>query len=431
MMEPTNKTLAVILGGGRGTRLYPLTKMRAKPAVPLGGKYRLIDVPISNCLNSGLNKMYVLTQFESTSLHEHVNKTYQFDRFGGGFIEILAAQQRFASSDWYQGTANAVRQNLHHFGHQWDEILILSGDQLYHMDFQHMVAWHRKNKADITIACLPVTATDASSLGIIKVDKQGRIIQFFEKPAADTLNGLETDQELFDHFDIEQGNRPYLASMGIYIFNREVLYKELVEHEFVDFGKNMFPECLDRYRMQAYLFDGYWEDIGTVKSFHEANLAMAELPPTFSFQTDRGLIYTRSRNLPGTICGDLALKSSIVAEGSQVKGADLDSSILGIRSVVGKNVKLKRTLVMGCDFYETDDEKEHNKKIGQPNVGIGDNVTIEDAIVDKNARIGNNVFIGNPSKISPQETSEYVVQDGVICILKGAVIPDGTKIGQG
>lgn len=423
------RTLAVILGGGKGTRLYPLTKMRAKPAVPLGGKYRLIDVPISNCLNSGLNKMYVLTQFESTSLHRHVQGTYRFDRFGEGFVEILAAQQRFDSNDWYQGTADAVRQNLAHFGNDWDEILILSGDQLYHMDFAHLLANHRKTGADMSIAVLPVDAQSAPSLGILQANTDGRVVAFKEKPSKETLTGLETDEKIFSQFNVQSNGRPYLASMGIYVFNRKLLYEELIEFQYVDFGKHLFPCSIDKYKVQAFVFDGYWEDIGTVKSFHEANIQMAHNPPTFSFNTDHGLIYTRPRTLPGTIAGSLNARHSIVADGCVVGSCDMDESILGIRAIVGDNVKLKRTIVMGADFYETEADKAENRRLGRPNVGIGNNCIIENAIVDKNVRIGNDVVIKSPERTTDAETPVYVVQDGILCIVKGSVIPSGTRIG--
>lgn len=424
-----SRTLAVILGGGRGTRLYPLTKERAKPAVPIGGKYRLIDVPISNCLNCGLNKIYVLTQFESTSLHRHVTNTYRFDRFGGGFVEILAAQQRMEGDHWYQGTADAVRQNLIHFGDDWDEILILSGDQLYRMDFELMLAHHRKSGADISLSALPVAAESAPSLGIVKVDTDGRVVEFYEKPAPNALDGLETDSALFRRFKVEPKGRPYLASMGIYIFKKSLLFHELTEHRFVDFGKNLFPASIKKYRVQAFIFDGYWEDIGTVKSFHQANLQLAREPMQFHFVTSQGPVYTRARALPGTLATNLAARESFVCDGSIVKEATLENSILGIRTIIGKNVRLARTLVMGADFYETDEQKAKNRALGRPDIGMGDNVVIEDAIVDKNVRIGSDVVIRNPESIHPAETDSYVVRDGVICIVKGAVLPNGTRIG--
>lgn len=423
------KALCVILGGGRGQRLFPLTKERAKPAVPLGGKYRLIDVPISNCLNSGLNQIYILTQFQSTSLHQHIKGSYVFDRFSGGFIEILAAEQRTGSEAWYQGTADAVRQNLHHFGTKWDEILILSGDQLYRMDFRLLLKHHRKSNADMTICALPVDAASASASGIINVNPEGRVFGFKEKPPAEKLRGLETDDALFRKFGVEAAGRPYLASMGIYVFSRSVLYEELNKHQHVDFGYNLFPASIIRHKVHAYVFDGYWEDIGTVKSFHEANLQMARMPPPFSFNSAQGLIYTRPRTLPSTVIGRIEARESLIADGCRIGDAKLDNSIVGIRGIIGSGVKLARTLVMGADFYEWEEERAANKKLGRPDIGIGNDVIIEDAIVDKNARIGSNVVIRDPSRIEQKQTEMYVVRDGIICILKGAVIPSGTTIG--
>lgn len=423
------RTIAVILGGGRGQRLYPLTKLRCKPAVPLGGKYRLIDVPIGNCLNSGLNQIYVLTQFQSASLNRHVTNSYRFDRFGEGFVEILAAQQTYEGNDWYQGTADAVRQNLGRFGNKYDEVLILSGDQLYHMDFQELLSFHRKSGADISISVLPVRAEATAALGITQVDRAGRVVGFVEKPAANRLDELVTDPQVLARFNVEDANRPFLASMGIYIFNRKVLCDELTEHEYVDFGKHLFPATIARYRVQAFVFDGYWEDIGTVKAFHEANLAMAASPPTFSFRTANGLIYTRPRTLPGTIAGSLQIRNSIVSDGCQIGDAILENAILGIRSILGHHVHLTRTLVMGADFYESADDRANNRRIGQPDVGLADNVVIENAIVDKNVRIGPDVIVKNPDRVHPTETPLYAVRDGIICIHKGATIHAGTRIG--
>lgn len=421
------RTLAIILGGGQGKRLYPLTKMRAKPAVPLGGKYRLIDVPISNCLNNQLNQMYVLTQFESTSLHEHVQRTYRFDRFGGGFVRILAAQQRYDANEWYQGSADAVRQNLDHYGDEWDEILILCGDQLYHMDFQDLLRRHRDAAADISIAVLPVGADLAPAMGIVQVDKSGRVLHFREKPAATALAGLETSPKLFADFDIEPRDRPYLASMGIYVFNRQLLYDELTRNRYVDFGKDLFPAVIGRYHVQTYIFDGYWEDIGTVGAFHEANLAMTDEPPQFSFRTPQGIVHTRPRTLPPTAFQRLDALRSIIVDGCRIGSARLDQSILGIRTLIGHDVRLTRTLVMGADYYESDDERAANLQSGR--ASIGDRVEIENAIVDKNARIGSDVVLKNPQHIKPAEGDFYVVRDGVLCILKNAIVPSGTKIG--
>lgn len=428
-IRSSQRTICVILGGGRGTRLYPLTKMRAKPAVPLGGKYRLIDVPISNCLNSGLNQIYVVTQFEGTSLLDHLKEAYRFDRFGNGFVETLAAQQRYDSNDWYQGTADAVRQNLEHFGGDWEEMLILSGDQLYRMDFRALLENHRTKKADATIAVLPVVAEEAPSLGILGVDKSGRITRFREKPPLDQLEGLETADELFQFFRIEAKGRPYMASMGIYVFNRNVIFEELATNQYIDFGKNLLPAMLEKYNLQAFLFDGYWEDIGTVKAFHQANLALAKLDAPFTFASEQGLIYTRSRTLPSTIAERIQATDSIVADGVRIGDAVLENSVVGLRSIIGKNVRLIRSMVMGADYYEFDVEIAENARLGRPNVGIGDNVVIENTIVDKNVRIGSDVVLRPPAGSEPKETPVYVVQDGVLCIVKGAVIPSGTRIG--
>jgi glucose-1-phosphate adenylyltransferase len=422
-------TIAVILGGGRGQRLYPLTRQRCKPAVPLGGKYRLIDIPIANCLNSDINQIYVLTQFQSVSLHRHVTNTYRFDRFSDAFVEILAAQQSYEGNDWYQGTADAVRQNLNRFGNNWHEVLILSGDQLYHMDYRDLLAYHRTSAADITIAVLPVAREQTNSLGITKLSADGRVVGFIEKPAGDQLTGYETGAEVFQRFQIQAPGRPYAASMGIYVFNRKVLHDELKEHNYVDFGKHLFPTTIPKYRVQAFVFDGYWEDIGTVGAFHEANLGMARMPPTFSFKTPTGLVYTRPRMLPPTVAGRLQIVDSLVADGSQVGDAILEQSILGIRSIVGRNVRITRTLVMGADYYESDNDRSNNRRLGQPDVGIGDNVVIENAIVDKNVRIGSDVIIKNPERAQPTDSPIYAVRDGVICIHKGATVHSGTRIG--
>lgn len=426
----TPQTLSVILGGGRGSRLYPLTKERAKPAVPLGGKYRLIDVPISNCLNSGLNQIYVLTQFQSASLHRHVKGAYTFDRFSRGFVEILAAEQTPDSEQWYQGTADAVRRNLTHFGSEWEEMLILSGDQLYQMDFQDLLANHRRTNADVSIAVLPVDARQATGLGIVTVDRAGRVVGFHEKPPADQLAGLETAPEVFRSRGIDPAGRPYLASMGIYVYNRRPLDEQLSHGGYVDFGRDVFPQSLKSYRVQSFVFDGYWEDIGTVRSFHEANLQMADAHPKFAFWHDDGMVFTHARMLPPTRVGRLIMDNSLVADGCRVGDATLKRCVLGIRSILGNGVRMARSLVMGADYYETAQQIARNQEMRRPNVGIGDDVIIEDAIIDKNVRIGSNVIIRNPESVEPKETEMYAVRDGVICVVKGAVVPSGTRIGK-
>jgi glucose-1-phosphate adenylyltransferase len=426
---PLTRTLCVILGGGAGTRLQPLTRERAKPAVPLGGKYRLIDVPISNCLNSGLHQIYVLTQFQSESLHRHVKSTYLFDQFSEGFVEILAAQQRTESDKWYQGTADAVRQNMTHLRDApSDEILILSGDQLYRMDFRRLIENHRATEADASIAVLPVPALSAPELGILKVNETGRVTSFVEKPRIDALEGWETDPKLFEQFGVQAEGRPYLASMGIYLFNTNVLFEELA-NDYTDFGKHLFPAAINTRKIQAFVFDGYWEDIGTVRSFHVANLDLAASPAKFSFESEEGPIFTRSRMLPPTTCrGTVTAKASLITEGCIIGSLDMEQSVLGIRSVVGENVRLRRTLLMGNDTYEKPSDKARNARFRRPNLGIGDDVVIENAIVDKDARIGSNVVL-RPPTTGPKEGDFYVVRDGVLCIFKGAVVPDGTRIG--
>ncbi|HEY1068762.1 MAG TPA: sugar phosphate nucleotidyltransferase, partial [Pirellulales bacterium] len=331
--------------------------------------------------------------------------------------------------DWYQGSADATRQNLQHFGEDWDEILILCGDQLYHMDFQAVLANHRATGADASICALPVSDRDATSMGIMQLDDTGRIVRFVEKPPADKLKGLESPDEIFERFGVDGTGRPYLASMGIYVFNKRLLYNELRAHKHVDFGKDLFPAVLNKCRVQPFVFDGYWEDIGTVKSFHEANLAMTQGVAPFEFRTEKGVVYTRSRTLPATKAIKLETNQSIVSEGCVIKGAKLDNSILGLRSIVGENVRLKRCVVMGADYYENDAQKLENRRLGRPDVGFGDNIEIENAIVDKNARIGSNVVIKNPEKVAQQQSDAVVVRDGVICVVKNAVIPSGTKLG--
>ncbi|MEI7893923.1 MAG: glucose-1-phosphate adenylyltransferase [Myxococcales bacterium] len=429
-MKRASETVCLVLGGGRGTRLHPLTRNRSKPAVPLGGKYRLIDVPISNCLNSGLNRIYVLTQYQSASLNEHMKAAYSFDRFGGGFVEVLAAEQRVESETWYQGTADAVRQNLMHLGSRWREVLILSGDQLYQMNFQNLIKHHRESGAAMSIAVLPVGADMAPALGILQVDNKGRVVHFHEKPAHSELGPLASDPALLKTFGVEAPGRPYLASMGIYLFDQKVLFDELNEFRHVDFGRDLFPACIRKHKVQTFVFDGYWEDIGTVASFHEANLLLAKSPAPYQFFGDLGITYTRPRTLPVTQLGKVSIRDAIVAEGCRIESADLEESIVGIRSILGANVTLRKTIVMGADYYESSDDREDNRRKGRPNVGIGSNVIIEHAIVDKNARIGDNVIIRHPPDVSPQETEHYSVRDGVICIYKDAIIPNGTRIGS-
>jgi glucose-1-phosphate adenylyltransferase len=413
--------LAVILGGGRGTRLYPLTKLRAKPAVPIGGRYRLIDIPISNCLNSDVHKIYVLTQFLSASLHRHIFQTYKFDLFSGGFVDILAAEETATGMDWYQGTADAVRKQLPHFANaRVDDILILSGDHLYRMDYGEFIEFHREQRADVTIAAQPVSLADASRYGIFKADEDGHILSFYEKPQEDELDGLEC---------IPGSDRPCLASMGIYIFRADVLREVLEESGAEDFGKQIIPAAIESHRVYGFLFDDYWEDIGTIRSFYDANLALTLPDPPFDFYNRRHPIYTRPRFLPPSRANGCHLDRTALAEGCIIENADIRESVLGLRSVIGPDAHVTRTVMMGADFYETPERQVENRKLGIPDVGIGRGSRIEGAIIDKNARIGENVTIrSHEGETEFVETEHYTIKDGVVVIPKNAVIPDGTVI---
>jgi glucose-1-phosphate adenylyltransferase len=413
--------LAIILGGGRGTRLYPLTKLRAKPAVPIGGRYRLIDVPISNCLNSDIHKIYVLTQFLSASLHRHIFQTYKFDLFSAGFVDILAAEETTRGMDWYQGTADAVRKQLvHFFNTRVEDILVLSGDHLYRMDYGEFVGFHRERRADVTIAAQPVTVSDASRFGILKTDEDGHIISFHEKPQEDEIEGLEC---------VPDGDRPCLASMGIYIFRADVLREMLEESDAEDFGKQIIPQAIESRRVYGFLFDGYWEDIGTIRSFYEANLAMTLPNPPFDFYNPQHPIYSRPRFLPPSRADDCHLDHVALAEGSVIDRADVRESVIGLRSIVRAGAHLARTVMMGADFYETRERQVENHRLGIPDVGIGRGSRIEGAIIDKNARIGEGVMI-RPHEDEAEfiETENYTIRDGIVVIPKNALIPDGTVI---
>ena len=420
--------VALILGGGRGTRLYPLTKFRAKPAVPIGGKYRLIDIPLSNCINSGLNQIYVLTQFNSASLHHHLH-SFHFDYFGGGFAEILAAQQTNDGSNWYQGTADAVRQNFSFIQQRGiDYVLILSGDQLYRMDFNEMLASHIKASADVSISAVPVPRQQASGLGIMRLDDTGRVIGFLEKPQTeDELQHVRTDPEWIDARGIASNGRDCLASMGIYLFNKETLIEVLEKTDYKDFGKEVFPATIRSKRVQVHLFDGYWEDIGTIRAFYEANLAMARSEPDFMLSHPEWSTYTEPRFLPASHINGATIHGSMIADGCAIEeGAVIENSIIGLRCRIGRGVRIRNSIVMGCDFYETEAEKQANARHGIPPMGIGDYSVIENAIIDKDCRIGRQVFILNQRDVVDGEEKPYgMIRDGVVCIQKEAVIPDG------
>ena len=413
--------MALILGGGRGSRLYPLTKLRAKPAVPIGGKYRLIDIPISNCLNSGIHKIYVLTQFLSASLHRHIYQTYKFDVFSGGFVYILAAEETPSGMDWYQGTADAVRKQLRRFTHAHvEDILILSGDHLYRMDYAEFVELHREERADVTIAVQPVARADAPRFGILKTDDDGRITSFHEKPRDDELEGLES---------IPDSDKPYLASMGIYLFRADMLRQVLEESDAEDFGKQIIPAAIESLRVYAFPFDGYWEDIGTIRALYEANLALTLPNPPFDFYDPKHPIYSRPRFLPSSRADDCHLERVVLTEGCLIEKSDVRESVLGLRSIIRPGTQVTRTVMMGADFYETLDRKAENRRQGRPDVGIGRGSIVEQAIIDKNARIGEGVTI-RPHDPNEEmvETENYMIQDGVVVIPKNAIIPDGTVI---
>ncbi len=413
--------LAVVLGGGRGARLYPLTKMRAKPAVPIAGKYRLIDVPISNCINSGITRIFVLTQFLSASLHRHVYQTYKFDAFSGGFVEILAAEQTLTRADWYQGTADAVRQQVHRFlSREPEDVLILAGDHLYRMDYGQFVRFHRESRADVTVAVLPVSAADAPRYGILQTSDEGRIVAFREKPqGAEELAGLESR-----HGD----ERPYLASMGIYVFRMDVLVRLLQESSGDDFGKHVIPAAIESVRVYAFPFDGYWEDIGTISAFYEANLALTRQDPPFDFYDPHRRIYTRPRFLPPSRIDGCRMERVVVAEGCWLYDSDIEECIIGLRSVVRPGAQLRQVVMMGADFYEDDDERTENRRLGRPHVGVGQGAHIERAIIDKNARIGQGVVIRSHEGEPDREEEHYAIRDGIVVIPKNAVIPEGMTL---
>lgn len=421
-------------GGGKGTRLYPLTKLRSKPAVPLAGKYRLIDIPISNCLNSGLNRIYVLTQFNSVSLNRHINQAYKFDLFGGGFVEVLAAQQTNEAEKWYQGTADAVRQNLRSIqGPGIDYVLILSGDQLYRMDFARMFQIHVESKAQVTIAALPVESSQASAFGIIRLDETGRVVGFLEKPKTEAdLSLIRTDPASIDARGIPSHGRDCLASMGIYLFDRDTLVEILEKTTYQDFGKEIFPAAIRTRKVQAYLYDGYWEDIGTIRAFYEANLQLTLPDPPFELISPDSPIYSRLRFLPPSQFKGVSIKNAIIADGCRIgEGTTIENSIIGVRSQIGRNVTIRKSILMGADNFQTSGEIAADRAAGRPPIGIGDGTRVEGAIVDKNCRIGSNIRICNESEIErTPEAAGAMIADGVVVIVKDAILPDGWRMAQ-
>jgi len=427
---PTNKTIkmiSLILGGGQGSRLYPLTHHRSKPAVPIAGKYRLIDIPISNCINSGVRRMFVVTQFNSASLNRHIKNTYHFDTFQSGFVDILAAEQTPESQTWFQGTADAVRQSMHHLmQHDFDYVLILSGDQLYQMDFKLMADFHVEKNADLTIATLPVNANEATEFGIMKVNEQGMISEFIEKPKADVLPNWKSPADK----ENKKKGKEYLASMGIYIFKKEALKRLFKENpDATDFGKGIIPASISSgYSIAAYQYDGYWTDIGNIYSFFEANLALCDAIPQFNLFDNFKQVYTRPRSLaPSKIFGT-KFNQSVLAEGSIIHASKIDRCVIGIRSRIGKKSVLKNCVVMGNDFYQTLEEIVLQKE--EIPMGIGENCYIENAIIDKDCRIGNGVKIIGDKSLNDAETEQYCIKEGIIVVKKKAVIAHGSMIGK-
>ncbi|MEH2141794.1 glucose-1-phosphate adenylyltransferase [Nostoc sp.] len=427
------KVLSMILGGGAGTRLYPLTKLRAKPAVPVAGKYRLIDIPVSNCINSEIFKIYVLTQFNSASLNRHIARTYNFTGFTEGFVEVLAAQQTLENPNWFQGTADAVRQYLWLL-EEWnvDEYLILSGDHLYRMDYRHFIQRHRETGADITLSVIPIDERRASDFGLMKIDDSGRVIDFSEKPKGEALLQMQVDTSVLGLSKEQAQQQPYIASMGIYVFKKEVLFKLLREGlERTDFGKEIIPDASKDYNVQAYLFDDYWEDIGTIEAFYHANLALTQQPqPPFSFYDEEAPIYTRPRYLPPSKLLDCQITESIIGEGCILKNCRIQHSVLGVRSRIESGCVIEESLLMGADFYQASVERQSNVEKGDIPVGIGTDSLIRRAIIDKNASIGHDVKIINKDNVqeADRESQGFYIRSGIVVVLKNAVIPDGTII---
>jgi glucose-1-phosphate adenylyltransferase len=418
----TQRTLAIVMGGGAGTRLFPLTKDRAKPAVPLGGKYRIVDIPISNCLNSGLRSIYVLTQFNTMSLHRHIQASYKFDNFSRSFVDILAAQQTPASSQWYQGTADAVRQNMRYFLERpFDFYLILSGDQLYRMDFRALLHQHIRSGADITLATKPVRRDEVSEFGLMHSGVDRRITRFVEKPADETVLGeMRMSRELLDAIGSNEEEDLYQASMGIYVFNRQVLI-ECLENNLVDFGKDVIPNTIKDRNVSTFIYQGYWEDIGTIRAFYKANLDLADIVPEYSFFDPDAPIYTHPRFLPGSKINGATLRQAIVADGCIISDAHLERCVVGIRSIIQSGATIRNTIVMGADYFQLDSVTES----GQPPVGIGRNCVIERTIIDKNARIGDGVVISPEGKPRHVDAENYFIRDGIVVIPKNAIIPAG------
>ncbi|MCC6415992.1 MAG: glucose-1-phosphate adenylyltransferase [Opitutaceae bacterium] len=429
-MTTQKRVLAVIMGGGRGTRLHPLTMERCKPAVPLAGKYRLVDIPISNCINSEINRIFLLTQFNTASLHRHIQGTYHFDPFGGGFVDILSAEQTEKSADWYQGTADAVRRNLIHFRNfNHDLVLILSGDQLYKMDFREIVDAHIASGADVTISAIPFPVSKVEGLGLMRVADDLSITEFVEKPKDPAvIASLTLSEKIEQRLHSASGEKHCLASMGIYVFNRQVL-ADALDNTMTDFGKEVIPSLLGRKKLFAHIFEGYWEDIGTVKAFFEANLALAQPLPPFNFFDPVAPIYTQDRYLPASKINRCEVDNIVVGDGSIISNCRLKHCVFGIRSFVADGCDLEDVVLMGSDYYETDEQMAHNREVGRPHFGVGNNCKIRGAIIDKNARIGDNCVLIASGKLDGRYANgAVIVRDGVLLVPKGGIIPAGTVV---
>jgi len=425
----TSNVLSVIMGGGQGTRLFPLTKERAKPAVPLAGKYRLVDVPISNCINSGLRRIYILTQFNSASLHRHISQSYKFDHFSAGFVDVLAAEQTYADTSWYQGTADAVRKNKIHFqNHDWDHLLILSGDQLYRMNFSLIIQQHIETDADVTVATIPVRRSQVSGLGIMQMSPDRRITRFVEKPSDPAVqDSLRLDPGWYTQLGIQGEGEFFLASMGIYVFKRDVVFRSL-ENTLTDFGKHIIPESIKNLRVFSFVFQGYWEDIGTIRAFFEANLGLTSELPRFNFFDMASPIFTRPRFLPGSKINGAQIDHAVISDGCIINRSTITQSIVGLRCIVGPATVLHRSVLMGSDYYESRESIVEHEAAGTPRIGIGANCRIENTIIDKNARIGDNVVISPAGKPDMVDHPNYFIRDGVVVIPKNGIIPHGMVV---
>jgi glucose-1-phosphate adenylyltransferase len=423
------EVVTFILAGGQGARLYPLTKTRSKPAVPIAGKFRLIDISISNCIHSGLRKIFVLTQFSSESLHRHIFKTYLFDNFNKGFVTILSAQQTMESLKWYQGTADAVRQNMRFLRGHADLVLILSGDHLYRMDYQEFITSHVRRKADISISVYPICKEQAPEFGVMKVDRNSHITDFLEKPKdPDQIEKMKTSDLIFNKFGLESGGRTHLASMGVYLFRWEVLNELLETTDYEDFGKGVIPFAIKQQKVNGYFFNDYWEDIGTIRSFFDAHMDLTEPLPKFNFYDEVNPIFTHARFLPSSKILSSEVHRSILSEGSIINRSRIQHSIVGLRSRIGENASIDHSIIMGADYFESMEDVAANAKNGIPRIGVGDDCETRNAIVDKNARIGKGVKLVNARNVVNEETDSYVIRDGIIVIPKNAVICDGTVV---